>query len=223
MFVVIEGIDGCGKGTQAELLAEALRDDGNDVCLTSFPRYAKTTFGALVGEYLNGDFGTQVHPKLASMLYTLDRFEARDDLRSEIAVRDVVVCDRYTQSNVGHQCARAAPEEAEALAAWLDKVEYGLFEMPVPDLVICLDLPVEMAVTLIAKKKGREYTKKDADLHEADLEHLRAARGWYSRMAEKSRSTWHTVPVHRNGHIRPAEQVHKDVQLIVDKAMGTVL
>ena len=71
-FIVIEGIDGAGKGTHTRRLAEVLRGDSHDVSSFSFPAYDTTRFGKLVGEYLNGKYGND-----------LDKFrELQDDLGS---------------------------------------------------------------------------------------------------------------------------------------------
>ena len=65
MLIAIEGIDGSGKGTQARQLYDHLIAEDTSAALLSFPRYSDTVFGGLIGDYLNGRFGTleQVHPK----------------------------------------------------------------------------------------------------------------------------------------------------------------
>ena len=52
MFIVIEGIDGAGKGTHTKRLEKELTEVGMDACSFSFPGYETTTFGKIVGEYL---------------------------------------------------------------------------------------------------------------------------------------------------------------------------
>ena len=219
MLIVIEGIDGSGKGTQSQLLMDRLAEAGYDVHLFSFPRYMEK-FGKLVGRYLNGDFGEldRVHPQLASLLYSLDRFDVKNELEAQLAIRDVVICDRYVPSNIAHQCARLSDsEEAEELNKFLVDLEYVTFGLPVPNNVIQLDLPVQMAQKLIAKKAGRDYTDKDADLHESDANYLGEVRKWYSRASLKGQHAvcWNQIRVDRNGHIRSVEDVHQDIWTLV--------
>lgn len=54
----IEGIDGSGKGTQSSILESQLREMGYQAATISFPRYTSTAFGQLIGQFLNGQFGT---------------------------------------------------------------------------------------------------------------------------------------------------------------------
>jgi dTMP kinase len=106
-LIVIEGIDGSGKGTQAQQLTERLAAAGHRVRLLSFPRYRDTLFGQAIGEFLNGRFGQldEVHPFLASVLYAADRYESKQVLLEALQQSDFVVCDRYVPSNLAHQGA----------------------------------------------------------------------------------------------------------------------
>ena len=56
-LIVIEGLDGSGKATQAKLLFESLRQQGKNVRQVSFPDYDSDS-SALVKMYLAGDFGS---------------------------------------------------------------------------------------------------------------------------------------------------------------------
>ncbi|MFO0917861.1 MAG: hypothetical protein U0872_06040 [Planctomycetaceae bacterium] len=96
-LIVLEGIDGSGKGTQAEQLRRHLNEAGMRCALISFPRYQQTAFGRQIGRFLNGEFGSleQVDPLLASLLFAGDRYESRGLLLESLAEHDVVVCDRY--------------------------------------------------------------------------------------------------------------------------------
>lgn len=217
MLIVIEGIDGAGKGTQVGILQARLRVRNKKVHAFSFPRYDVTSGGGAIGQYLNGKFGdpVSVHPQLASLLYALDRFESRNDLRAQIAVQDVVVCDRYVPSNLAHQCAKLNDTEGEALCQWINEIEYDLYELPVPDLIIQLDLPVELAAKLIAKKARRSYTDRKQDGHEADLTYLANVRKWYDKLEVEARTRcdrWVKIQVDNlRGDIRPVEHVAADI------------
>ena len=57
LLVVIEGIDGSGKGTQSARLRDRLTTRGLRTGLLSFPRYDATFFGQRIGDFLNGRFG----------------------------------------------------------------------------------------------------------------------------------------------------------------------
>ncbi|MGA1794077.1 MAG: dTMP kinase, partial [Thermoplasmatota archaeon] len=69
-FIVIEGIDGCGKGTQARLLFEHLKGLGKDVVLTAEP--TKGPLGKLIREHLQEPF---LDDEALALLFAADRIE----------------------------------------------------------------------------------------------------------------------------------------------------
>jgi dTMP kinase len=108
MLIAIEGIDGTGKRTQCDLLRWRLVRTGLRAEILSFPRYGQTSVSALIADYLNGRFGNldSVDPHFIAVLYAVDRFETRDELRGLSKTVDVVLLDRYVGSNLAYQGAR---------------------------------------------------------------------------------------------------------------------
>lgn len=211
-LIAIEGIDGSGKGTHAKLLLERFRADGSRAALLSFPRYSDTRFGGLVGEYLNGRFGSldEVHPLLASLLFAGDRFESRTVLLDALETHDVVICDRYIASNVAHQAAKRTAGEREELIGRIEAIEFGVFGLPRPDRTILLDLSVWNAKRLIAKKAKRSYTDQTEDLHESDGVYLGAVGDVY-RSRQTADASWRRVDCEREGVVRPVEEIAVEV------------
>ncbi len=216
MLIAIEGIDGSGKGTQAARLSERLRSAGAAVELLSFPRYEATRFGKAIGDFLNGRFGSlaEVHPMLASLLYAGDRFESREVLEHAMKACDVVVLDRYVASNIAHQGAKLKGAERGELREWVETIEYRIFDLPRPDLVLLLDLPAAEAQNLIAQKAARSYTEKKADLHEADGSYLAAVREVYRELAV-DQPRWHIVPCITEGTLRTIDDIGNEIFEIV--------
>ncbi len=177
MLIAIEGIDGSGKGTQAAALVERLKKEGRAASLIRFPQYQETFFGREVGRYLNGDFGTleKVPAKFSSLLYALDRFQAVDKIKNALLNGEYVICDRYTGSNIAHQAARVPESERPAMVEWIREVEEHILQIPMPDLVVFLDMEVQQSQRLVAKKDARSYTANTHDLHEASADHLQVA------------------------------------------------
>ena len=219
MLIAIEGIDGSGKGTQAVRLCERLRSAGASVELLSFPRYEATRFGKAIGEFLNGRFGAleAVHPMLASLLYAGDRFESREVLQNAMTTCDVVVLDRYVASNIAHQGAKLAGAERAELREWVETIEYEIYGLPQPDLVLLLDLPATEAQHLIAKKSARNYTDKKADLHEADGSYLAAVRETYRELAV-DQPAWHILPCIQEGTLRTIDDIGEEIFETVQNA-----
>jgi dTMP kinase len=207
-LVALEGIDGSGKGTQAARLSAELGRRGRSCRLWSFPRYQESHFGRQIADFLNGRFGAlnQVHPTLVSLLFAGDRLEARPQLLESLMSADVVLCDRYVPSNIAHQGAKVSGAARTELIRWVEYVEYELFALPRPDLVIWLDMPVREAQQLIARKSQRSYTAAAADLHEADAHYLADVRSVYAELAATNPG-WITIAGVDHGRVRTADEV----------------
>jgi dTMP kinase len=155
MLVVIEGCDAVGKQTQSKLLTEAL----HPAKLCSFPRY-DTPLGALIKEHLMGHRALRevrhvlhkggktvetqtraVRPvetaSLFQCLATIDKYDAANDIRTDLAAGMHVVCDRYTQSALAYGLADGLDE------AWLRRIQSSL---PEPDLNLFIDVSEEEAL-----------------------------------------------------------------------------
>lgn len=212
MLIAIEGIDGSGKGTQAARVTEQLREQGQTVELLSFPRYDATFFGRAVGEFLNGKFGTldEVHPFLASLLYAGDRYESRDVLNAALDQNDVVVLDRYVASNIAHQGAKAEGDQRQQLIQAIEHLEHEIYSLPRPNRTILLDLPVEVAQQLIARKAKRTYTEKSADLQEADAAYLSKVQAVYRELAADN-ETWSVIECVRNSELRTLDEITSSI------------
>lgn len=182
MLVVIEGIDGTGKGSVTKALVEAIT-----ACSTyktkyiSFPRYKETSYGKIVGKYLNGDFGnSSEHPLMHGTLFALDRFESKSYLKQLLQEFDFVICDRYVPSNLCYSAMIAPDGEAESVVKHFMDLEYGFFKMPQPDAIFVLNMSISTAISNIAKKGQRQYTDRSADIFEADEEYLQKVKSFYS-------------------------------------------
>lgn len=215
-LIVLEGIDGSGKGTQSARLVDRLIRHGLRAALLSFPRYQATFFGARIGEFLDGQFGPleQLDPFLISLLYAGDRFESRQTLLDARSRSDIVVLDRYVPSNIAHQSAKREGPQRDQLRSWIEQLEYEIFELPRPNLVVLLDIPVEASQQLIRKKSRRTYTDQATDLQEADTKYLQRVREVYLTLAANA-SGWAVVPVTSDESIRPVEDVEEEVWRVV--------
>lgn len=173
LFLVLEGGDGSGKSSQLQLLEEFFRKAGRHVEAIHFPRLDARPYGGLIAEFLRGEFGGvgDVHPKLAALLYALDRAQAAHGLKTLLEAGHVVVCDRYLFSNIAYQCAKLPDsEERDLLADWIEKLEYGAHAIPRPDLTLYLDVPPEFSRATLAAERGgadRDYLAGGCDIHES--------------------------------------------------------
>ena len=210
MLLAIEGIDGAGKGTLCQALLIQAKKRGIRSASLSFPRYGETQFSDLVARYLRGEMGIkdQVPVRYAALLYGGDRFESRDVLLALIADNDLVILDRYIYSNVAYNVAKLPPAEQAELIAWIEELEFGMFELPRPDLTLLLATSTELADRLVGKKDKRSYTEQTRDIHEADRDYLSRVSEVYSKLAETGGDGWLTInPLDELGVLRRPEDI----------------
>lgn len=216
-FIVIEGSDGSGKGTQFRLLKERLAAVGYDVEVFDFPQYDKNS-SHFVKEYLNGHYGpaSSVSPYTASLFYALDRYEAAPQIRKALAQGKIVLCNRYVGSNMAHQGGKFAdPMEQRSFFVWEDSLEYQLLNIPRPNLNVFLKVPAEIAQELVAQKKAREYTDKSHDEHEADIEHLKKSVATYELMCQLFPNDFKLVDCTEGGKLQSIPDINNKIWEIV--------
>ncbi len=209
-LIVIEGLDGSGKGTQAAELAKNLAAGGAPVRKVSFPDYASDS-SALVKMYLSGQFGKDpqdVNAYAASTFYAVDRFASfKRDWGGFYEGGGIVVADRYTTSNAVHQCSKLPQEQWDAFLAWLFDFEYHLLGIPSPDLVVYLSVDPAVSQRLMTGRYQGDESRKD--IHEGNLAYLRR-----SRLAAEycsSRLGWRQIECCRGGQMRTVEAIQADI------------
>lgn len=177
-LIVIEGIDGSGKSTQLALLAKLLKRRGLKTRYIHIPQHGRRS-AAMVDDYLNGKY-SKVDPRVASLFYAIDRFDAGFAIRRWLNEGYVVLCDRWVTANAGHQGGKIKSRPMRLkLFKWLQELEYEICKIPQPDLTLIMNMPATVAGGLIGKKKksdaNRSYLKSGRDVHEKDPIHLRNA------------------------------------------------
>lgn len=213
-LIVFEGIDGSGKETQASLLENKLKQQGKEVMHISFPDYGSQS-SALVKMYLHGDFGSDpgdVNPYASSLFYAVDRFASfRTKWRNFYENGGIVIADRYTTSNMVHQMTKYnEPDKRKEFLRWLEEIEYVKLELPRPDMVILLDIPLAISENLV-----RERAKKGGsmDIHEQNLAYLRKCHAGYEELTELY--GWNRIFCTENGVLRSMEDINEDIMKVV--------
>lgn len=209
-LIVIEGLDGSGKATQAARLTAALAGQGKNVKQITFPDYASDS-SALIKMYLSGKFGSHpddVNAYAASTFFSVDRYASyKTDWGAFYNAGGIVVSDRYTTSNAVHQCSKLPQEQWPAFLDWLFDFEYNKIGIPAPDCVVYLELdPAVSQGLMTARYKGDESKK---DIHEKDLDYLtrsHAAADFCARALG-----WAKVPCAEQGAMRSIEAIHADL------------
>lgn len=162
-LIVLEGLDGSGKATQAKLLAEHLAAQGVPVQKITFPDYASDS-SALVKMYLAGQFGQHpddVNAYAASSFYAVDRYASyKTSWGSFYEQGGVIIADRYTTSNAVHQCSKLPQKQWEEYLHWLFDYEFRLLGLPAPDRVIYLQVDPAVSQRLMTQRYHGDESKR---------------------------------------------------------------
>ena len=175
-LIVIEGLDGSGKATQAQKLVDWMHARGERVTQVSFPDYQSDS-SALVRMYLEGQIGEtgEVNAYAASSFYAADRYVSyQNNWKKPYLAGHTIVSDRYTTSNASHQMSKLPPEEWDGYLEWLEDYEYVRLSLPKPDTVVYLDMHPQTSRTLLLGRVGGDKSKMD--IHEKDLAYLERCR-----------------------------------------------
>ncbi|MBN2014948.1 MAG: dTMP kinase [Candidatus Altiarchaeota archaeon] len=178
MFIVLEGIDGCGKSTQAQLLHDWLVEEGRDVLLTAEP--TNNVIGSYVKEILSS--GREVDPSALALLFTADRHEhIKGEIEPALKARKTVISERYYHSTVAYQAAQGVDR------SWLIDINSFPIENK-PDVTFFLDIKAEVALPKIQEKDQRfrelleNSRKKVEDLRKHYLNNKKAI---YTKINQK--------------------------------------
>lgn len=201
LFITFEGIDGCGKSTQRDLLAEQLQRRGFEVVVTREP--GGTVIGEDIRRLLVSDASVHIAPTTEILLYVAARAQHVAELiKPAIEAGRIVISDRYTDSTVAFQgYGRGLDlEMVENLNAFATG---GL----APDLTIVVDLDPAMArARLRSRPVGGllgAFDEQHADFHER-------MRTGYLTMARSEPSRIRVVDASGS-----AEETHSSVMALV--------
>jgi len=217
-LIVIDGADGSGKQTQAALLVDYLKKEKYKVKYFDFPRYYSSFHGEIIGRFLAGEFGkmNQISPYLISLAYALDRASAKEEMEERLEKDGIIICNRYTTSNMAHQTARLPQNQRKKFLDWLDELEYRVHRIPRENLVIYLYVPWEIGYQLTSQKGKRGYTKgKKLDIAEADIKHRKKAEQMYLYLAKKFNHWVGINCIDNKGNLKTREKIHQEILKIL--------
>lgn len=179
MFVTFEGIDGSGKSTQAALLADWLSDEyKKEVVLTREPGGWE---GGVALRRMVQD-GKLRHQWSEAFLFMLDRCEhVAGVITPALSEGKTVLCDRYHDSTLAYQVwGRGLPLVVfDSLA--------GRIKLPVPDVTIFFDIPIETALRRASERSNPDVFEKEGEPF------MRRIREGYAALAEREPNRWVTI------------------------------
>lgn len=170
LFVTFEGVDGCGKTTQMNLLAKYLKDNGHDVILTREP--GAKGLGEKIREILL-HYDGEVSSRAESFLFLADRAQHIDKIvNPAVEQGKIVLCDRHTDSTLAYQgYGRGVVLEQLKM---LNNLATGQRK---PDITFVFDIDIETSMSRVGKEKDR--------MESAGIEFFEKVRKGYLEIAKQ--------------------------------------
>jgi len=200
LFITLEGLDGCGKTTQAKLLKDYLEERGHIVYLTREPG------GSNVGEKIRDillDSNMKIHPWTEALLYLSARLENTLIIKERLKEGFTVICERYIDSTIAYQgYGRGLP--IDELKRLNNLVTFGLK----PHLTILLDIEPNIA---LQRKKNLDRIEKEG------LEFYNKVRIGYLKIAEEEKDRVYIVKAEGE-----TKEISKNIFQIISKIFNEV-
>ncbi len=219
MLIVIEGLDGAGKSTQVGMIREYIISKGYNLKYLHFPRYEAPIYGELIAKFLKGDFGNidQVHPQLVALIYALDRMDASSQIKSWLDDGNIVLLDRYVYSNIAYQCSKIEDETlSKKLRDWIFNLEYNVYKIPLPDVNIFLDVPIDFVESRLSTSRendsDRDYLEGKRDIHEENLDFQIGVRNIYLRECSLDKNFVKIDCSSDEGQMLPADLIFEKIK-----------
>lgn len=179
MFITLEGIEGCGKTTQARRLVGRLREFAIPLVLTLEP--GGTDVGQGIRRILLDSRNRNLSALAELLLYAADRAQHVEEvIKPSLEQGKWVVCDRFFDATTVYQ-GYARGQDLRLIRTLNKEASFGIW----PDITFLLDCPVEIGLER-ALKRNKTLLQKGQDRFERERMDFHAAvREGYLSMAEK--------------------------------------
>lgn len=213
-FIVIEGIDGSGKTTQARMLHDRLEQIGVPIILEKEP--TSSPIGTLCRNIIEDkcEYGVgDIDSRTLSMLFAADRFDhitnSKNGLSQKLTSGNNVICDRFYLSNIVYQSYTHFYTEHcwQRIMDVLHMNDINHNELA-PDLIIYVNTPPEIAINRI-KERGN-----DLSTYEQSVSRLSQIYNTFDRAIDVLRRSWNENIVEVNG-LDSVEKIHDAIYHIV--------
>ncbi len=199
LFITFEGIEGCGKTTQMNLLSDYLKNEGFPVLKTREP--GGTKIGEKIRDILLNPDNKKMANETEILLYGASRTQHIEEIiKPALKSGKIVLCDRYADSTLAYQGFGRNMGISFIKRAY--RLSLGTIQ---PDLTILLDLDVKAGLDRIKNRKGGN----DRIEKEKIAFHNRVRKG-YLKLAKASRGRIKVVRADKR-----IDEIQKEIKDIV--------
>lgn len=201
VLITFEGVEGSGKSTQAQLLAQYLKEKGREVIFSREP--GGTEIGERIRNILLDPDCRQMDARTELFLYLASRNQhVREKILPALRAGKVVILDRFADSSVAYQ--GFGRELGERFVARLNKLATRGLK---PDITFLVDVPVVVGYQRKEKGKLDRMEQEEVKFHER-------VRNGYLRLARRAPGRIKVVA----GEREPME-IQKEIRLLVDRML----
>ena len=199
LFITFEGVDGCGKSTQIELLSKYLKENNFEVVITREPG------GKGLGEKLREillNYDGEVSDRCESFLFLADRAQNIDTIvNPAVNSGKIVLCDRHTDSTVAYQgYGRGLDIDT------INHLNNLATNNKKPDLTFIFDIDTETSMKRVGKNQDR--------MESAGIEFQNRVRKGYLELAQIESERVKVIDA-----TKTIEEIHEEVLEIIKKIL----
>ncbi|MCP3677082.1 MAG: dTMP kinase [Deltaproteobacteria bacterium] len=208
MLITFEGIEGCGKSTQAVMLKETLEGEGRRVVTTREP--GGTGLGEKVRDILLRSGDTRISPLSELLLYAACRAQIIEEvIRPALAAGSIVICDRFADSTIAYQ-GYGRELGLDTVVA----INRQVLAEVTPFLTLLLDCEPEMGLDR-AWQRIKEVGGAQEDRFEREaVEFHRSVREGYLEIARREPERVQVIDGDRS-----VDEIHQEIVDIVGKRL----
>ena len=203
MFITFEGIDCCGKSTQAKMLVERIQESGRTVLMLREP--GNTRLSEHIREILLNREYTEMNPRTELLLFAASRAQLVDQVVLPALENDqVVVCDRFFDSTVAYQgYGRQLPLDD------IIHINRIATQDLVPDMTFFIDISPEQA---LERCSDRLLSERDR-MEESGIRFYERVIDGYMRLAQEERGRFYVIDGNQS-----VEDIHHTIwRLVLEK------
>jgi dTMP kinase len=205
LFITFEGIEGCGKTTQVNLLVNYLKEN-NISCLKTLEP-GGTDIGQDIRKILLNSKNTHLAPLTELILYAADRAQhVNEVIKPALDQGKWVICDRYFDATVAYQ-GFGRGMDMELIESLNSQAAAGVS----PDLTILMDCPEEVGLKRALERNKNQNLEDQGRFEKEKMEFHRMVRDGYLSLAEKYRGRFRIIDASRS-----VDEVRQDIKCLLD-------